>query len=263
MSGVFRRINDEIPNIESLGLPKAVHELSNYSSGLVVVTGPTGSGKSTTIAAMVDKINNEMRGHIMTLEDPIEYIHPHKSCIVNQREVGNDTSSFRTALRQILRQDPDVVVLGELRDLETIEAALNVAETGHLVIATLHTTSAVQTISRMVGVFPAEQQDRIRVQLSFVLNAIVSQRLMPSTKGGMAPALEILILNPNIRNLIRENKMHQVYGMMQVGQEKTGMITLNQALLKLVIKRKVDLPTAFANSPDPEELDKLLKQAGV
>lgn len=263
VSGVFRRINAEIPNVEELGLPKAIHELTQYPTGLVVVTGPTGSGKSTTIAAMVDKINSEMRGHIITLEDPIEYLHPHKNCIVNQREIGSDSSSFRVALRQVLRQDPDVVVLGELRDLETIEAALTVAETGHLVIATLHTNSAIQTISRIVGVFPSEQQDRIRVQLSFVLKAIIAQRLVPSIKGGMVPALELLILNPNIQNLIRENKMHQVYGMMQVGQDKTGMITLNQSLLKLILKRKIDLPTAFANSTDPEELDRLLKQAGV
>ena len=263
VSGVFRRINNEIPDVEYLGLPKAIHELVQYPSGLVVVTGPTGSGKSTTIASMVDKINCDLRGHIITLEDPIEFIHQHKNCIVNQREIGTDSASFRIALRQVLRQDPDVVVLGELRDLETIEAALTVAETGHLVIATLHTNSAIQTISRIVSVFPSEQQDRIRVQLSFVLKAIIAQRLLPGVKGGMVPALELLILNPNIQNLIRENKMHQVYGMMQVGQDKSGMITLNQSLLKLILKRKVDLATAFANSTDPEELDKLLKQAGV
>ncbi|MGE0762251.1 MAG: type IV pilus twitching motility protein PilT [Bdellovibrionales bacterium] len=263
VSGVFRRINAEIPQAEMLGLPKAIHELTQYPTGLVVVTGPTGSGKSTTIASMIDKINTEIRGHIITLEDPIEYIHTHKNCIVNQREIGTDSASFRIALRQVLRQDPDVVVLGELRDLETIESALTVAETGHLVIATLHTNSAVQTISRIVGVFPSEQQDRIRVQLSFVLKAIIAQRLVPSTKGGMVPALELLILNPNVQNLIRENKMHQVYGMMQVGQDKTGMVTLNQSLLKLILKRKIDVSTAFANSNDPEELDKLLKQAGV
>ncbi len=263
VSGVFRRINNEIPALEALGLPKMIQDLVNYPTGLVLVTGPTGSGKSTTIAAMVDKINQNLRGHIITIEDPIEYIHDHKNCIVNQREVGSDTSSFRLALRQLLRQDPDVCVLGELRDHETVESALVVAETGHLVIATLHTNSAIQTISRIVGVFPAEQQDRIRMQLSMVLNAVVSQRLLPGAKGGMVPAVEILILNPNIRNLIRENKLHQIYGMMQVGQDKTGMMTMNQSLMKLVLKRRVDLQTAFANSSEPDELDKLLKQAGI
>ncbi len=212
---------------------------------------------------MVDKINRELRGHIITIEDPIEYMHQHKNCIVNQREIGTDSASFRMALRQILRQDPDVCVLGEMRDHESIEAALTVAETGHLVFATLHTNSAISTITRLVGVFPPEQQERIRVQLSFVLNAVISQRLLPSSQGGMVPAIELLILNPNIRNLIRENKLHQIYGMMQVGQDKTGMITLNQSLLKLVMKRRIDLATAFTASNDPEELDKLLKQAGV
>ncbi|MBX7231406.1 MAG: type IV pilus twitching motility protein PilT [Bdellovibrionales bacterium] len=263
VSGVFRRIAGEVPEMESLGLPKALTELTQYTNGLVLVTGPTGSGKSTTIAAMIDKVNRELRGHIITLEDPIEYIHNHKNCIINQREVGVDTTSYKLALRQVLRQDPDVCLLGELRDLETIESALTVAETGHLVFATLHTNSAVQTISRIVSVFPAEQQERIRVQLSFVLNAIISQRLIPSTRGGMVPVLEILILNTNIKNLIRENKLHQIYGMMQVGQGKTGMITLNQSLLNLVLKRKIELQTAFATSNDPEELDRLLKQSGI
>lgn len=263
VSGVFRRISEEVPDIDSLALPKALRDLVQYPSGLVLVTGPTGSGKSTTIAAMVDKINRELRGHIITIEDPIEYMHKHKSCIINQREIGTDSASFRMALRQILRQDPDVCVLGEMRDHESIEAALTVAETGHLVFATLHTNSAISTITRLVGVFPAEQQEKIRVQLSFVLNAVISQRLLPSSQGGMVPAIELLILNPNIRNLIRENKLHQIYGMMQVGQDKTGMITLNQSLLKLVMKRKIDLSTAFTASNDPEELDRLLKQAGV
>lgn len=263
VSGVFRRIETEIPTVDALGLPKAIVELTNYPNGLVLVTGPTGSGKSTTIAAMIDKINQDRRGHIITLEDPIEYVHSHKNSIVNQREVGVDTTSFRLALRQVLRQDPDVCLLGELRDLETIEAALTISETGHLVFATLHTNSAVQTISRMVSVFPAEQQDRIRVQLSFVLNAVIAQRLIPSPKGGMVAALEILIMNPNIRNLIRENKLHQIYGMMQVGQDKSGMITLNQALMKLVMKRKIELQSAFSFTNDPDELDKLLKQAGI
>ncbi len=263
VSGVFRRISMDIPDIDALGLPSIVKELVNYPSGLVLVTGPTGSGKSTTIAALIDKINRETRGHIITLEDPIEYIHPHKSSIVNQREVGVDTVSYRSALKHVLRQDPDVCMMGELRDLETIDAAMNICETGHLVFATLHTNSAISTISRIVNVFPAEQQERVRTQLSLTLNAVISQRLIPGIKGGVVPAMEILILSPSIRNLIREDKLHQVYGMMQVGQDKSGMITLNQSLVQLVLKRKIDIRSAFMNSLDPEELDKLLKAAGV
>lgn len=263
VSGVFRRIPLDIPEIDVLGLPSIVTDSVNYPTGLVLVTGPTGSGKSTTIAALVDKINRERRSHIITLEDPIEYVHPHKSCIVNQREVGIDTVSYRSALKHVLRQDPDVCMMGELRDLETIDASLNICETGHLVFASLHTNSAISTILRIVNVYPADQQDRVRNQLALSLNMIVSQRLIPGIKGGMSLALEIMMMNPSIRNLIRENKLHQVYGMMQVGQDKTGMITLNQSLLQLVIKRKVDVRTAFMHSSDPEELDKLLKAAGV
>ncbi len=263
VSGVFRRIPIDIPDIEVLGLPQIVTEVVNYPSGLVLVTGPTGSGKSTTIAALIDKINREVRGHIITLEDPIEYVHPHKSSIVNQREIGVDTVSYRSALKHVLRQDPDVCMMGELRDLETIDAAMNMCETGHLVFATLHTNSAISTINRIVNVFPAEQQDRVRTQLAMTLNAIICQRLLPSTKGGQVAALEILIMSPNIRNLIRENKLHQVYGMMQVGQDKSGMMTLNQALVQLILKRRIDVRSAFMNSSDPEELDKLLKSAGV
>ncbi len=263
VSGVFRRIPVEIPDLDTLQIPPVVKELVNVPTGLILVTGPTGSGKSTTIAALIDKINRERRGHIITLEDPIEYVHSHKNCIVNQREVGVDTVSYRSALKHILRQDPDVVLMGELRDLDTIESALNVAETGHLVVSTLHTNSAVQSINRIVNVFPAEQQDRIRMQLSLSLNAVVSQRLLPTRHGGMVAAIEVLVLNTNIRNLIRENKLHQIYGMMQVGQDKSGMVTLNQSLSKLVLSRKVDMKTAFLYSNDPEELDKILKQAGV
>lgn len=263
VSGVFRRIPVNIPDLESLQIPQVVKELVQMPSGLILVTGPTGSGKSTTIAALIDKINRDRRGHIVTLEDPIEYVHPHKHCIVNQREIGVDTVSYRSALKHILRQDPDVVLMGELRDLDTIESALNVAETGHLVFSTLHTNSAVQSINRVVNVFPSEQQERIRLQLSLTLNAIVSQRLLPARGGGMALAMEVLIMNTNVRNLIRENKLHQVYGMMQVGQDRSGMITLNQSLAKLVLSRKVEMKTAFLYSNDPEELDKLLKQAGV
>lgn len=263
VSGVFRRIPLEIPDLDSLGLPKIVSELSNYPTGLVLVTGPTGSGKTTTIAALIDKLNRERRGHIITLEDPIEYVHSHKSCIVNQREVGVDTVSYRSALKHVLRQDPDICLMGELRDLETIEAAMNICETGHLVFATLHTNSAISTITRMVNVFPADQQDRIRTQLSLTLNATVSQRLIPANGGGLAVAMEVMILNPSIRNLIRENKLHQVYGMMQVGQDKSGMMTLNQSIAALILKRKIDVRTGFMYSSDPEELDKMLKQAGV
>ncbi len=263
VSGVFRRISIDIPDIDTLGLPGVVSEVVNYPSGLVLVTGPTGSGKSTTIAALIDKINRENRGHIITLEDPIEYVHPHKSSIVNQREIGVDTVSYRSALKHVLRQDPDVCMMGELRDLETIDAAMNICETGHLVFATLHTNSAVSTINRVVNVFPAEQQERVRTQLSLTLNAIVCQRLIPAIKGGQVVALEILMMSPPIRNLVRENKLHQVYGMMQVGQDKSGMVTLNQALVQLVLKRRIEVRSAFMNSSDPEELDKLLKSAGV
>jgi twitching motility protein PilT len=263
VSAVFRRVPNEIPEIEALGLPANLSELVKYATGLVLVTGPTGSGKTTTIAALIDRINRDMRGHIITIEDPIEYVHSHKNSIVNQREIGIDTDSFASALKNVLREDPDVVLIGEMRDLETVESALITAETGHLVFATLHTNSAIQTINRIVSVFPSDQQERIRVQLSFVLNAIVSQRLLPAIAGGQVAALEILFLNTNIRNLIRENKLHQIYGMMQVGQDRTGMVTMNQSLLKLLVKRKIDVKVAFENSPDPDELDKLLKQAGI
>jgi twitching motility protein PilT len=263
VSGVFRRVPLEIPDLELLGMPKAVADVVNFPSGLVLVTGPTGAGKSTTIAALIDKVNKETRGHIITLEDPIEYVHAHKSCIVNQREVGVDTVSYRAALKHVLRQDPDVCMLGELRDLETIDAALSICETGHLVFATLHTNSAISTITRIVNVFPSDQQERVRTQLSLTLNTVLSQRLVPAIKGGMAVAMEVLVMNPNIRNLIRENKLHQIYGMMQVGQDKSGMVTLNQSLLKLILARKVEMRVAFQYSSDPEELDKLLKQAGV
>lgn len=263
VSGVFRRIPIEIPDLGTLGLPSVVADIANFPNGLVLVTGPTGSGKTTTIASILDRINRERREHIITIEDPIEYIHEHKGCIVNQREVNVDTGSYKEALRYMLRQDPDVCLIGELRDLDTIESALTAAETGHLVFGTLHTNSAVSTVTRIVSVFPAEQQDRIRVQLSMTLNAVISQRLLPAKEGGSVAALEILILNPSIRNLIRENKIHQIYGMMQVGQNKSGMQTLNQSLLNLILKRKIDVKDAFSESPDVEELDKMLKKAGI
>lgn len=262
VSGVFRKVPSEIPHWETLGLPKSVAGLTNIPNGLILVTGPTGSGKSTTIASLIDKINEEKMGHIITLEDPIEFIHRHKNCIVNQREVGMDTNAFKVALKHMLRQDPDYCVMGELRDLETIEAALTIAETGHLVLATLHTNSAIQTLNRLVGVFPSEQQERIRLQLSFVLQGIVSQRLLPSTDGTRAGAFEVLLMPPSVRNLIRENKFHQIYSMMQMGQDKSGMKTMNQSLLSLIMRRRVDLKTAFEYATDPEELDDLLKKAG-
>lgn len=263
VSGVFRRIPLEIPKLETLNMPQAIFDIVNLSSGLVLVTGPTGSGKTTTIASMLDKINHEQRGHIITLEDPIEFIHPHRMCVVNQREVGVDTDSYEQGLKYLLRQDPDVCLLGEMRDLSTIETGLTVAETGHLVFATLHTQSAIQTMTRIVSVFPSGQQERIRVQLSMTLQAVVSQRLLPAIGGGMIAAIEVLVLNSGVRHLIRENKLHQIYGMMQVGQNKSGMITMNQSLLSLIMKRKVDIKHAFEQSPDVEELDTMLKKVGI
>jgi twitching motility protein PilT len=263
VSGVYRRVPVAIPKFSELGLPQAVSDLTNLPYGLVLVTGPTGSGKTTTIASMIDKINTERYGHIVTLEDPIEFIHAHKNCIINQREVGVDTAGYKSAMKYLLRQDPDYALLGELRDLDTIEAALLTAETGHLVFATLHTNSAIQTINRIVSVFPGEQQERIRVLLSFVLQGVISQRLLPALGGGRVAAIEFLLLTPNIRHLIRENKIHQIYSMMQVGQEKSGMITMNQSLVNLVVKRRIDMKTAFSASPEPEQLDQLLKKAGI
>jgi twitching motility protein PilT len=263
VSGVFRRVPMAIPKFQDLGLPQAISDLTNLPHGLVLVTGPTGSGKSTTLASMVDKINTERFGHIITLEDPIEFLHTHKNCIVNQREVGSDTSAYKAAMKYLLRQDPDVCLLGEMRDLETIEAALTVAETGHLVFATLHTNSAVQTINRIVSVFPGEQQERIRVLLSFVLQAVISQRLVPSLQGGRVAAIEFLQMTPSVRHLIRDDKLHQIPGMMQVGQDKSGMMTMNQSLLNLVLKRRIDVKAAFAVSPEPEQLDQMMKKAGI
>lgn len=263
VSGVFRKVPVNIPRFSELGLPPAISDLTQLPYGLVLVTGPTGSGKSTTIASLIDKINEERWGHIITLEDPIEFIHQHKNCLVNQREVGTDTEAYKTALKYMLRQDPDYCMVGELRELSTIETALTIAETGHLVFATLHTSSAIQTINRLVSVFPPEQQEKIRIMLSFSLQGIISQRLLPSLQGGRVAAIEFLLLTPNIRNLIRENKLHQVQSMMQVGQEKSGMVTMNQALMNLLIRRKIDLKTAFAATSEPDQLDQMLKQAGV
>jgi twitching motility protein PilT len=263
VGGVFRTIPFKIASIADLGLPSVLEELCNKPRGLVLVTGPTGSGKSTTLAAMIDKINTERHEHIITVEDPIEYLHAHKACVVNQREVGADTNSFKKALKYILRQDPDVVLIGEMRDLETIEAALVTAETGHLCFATLHTNSAVQTINRIIDVFPPNQQSQIRAQLSFVLEGIVSQTLLPKATGtGRVPALEVMIPNAAIRNLIREDKVHQLYSQMQIGQGKSGMQTLNQCLASLYIRRHITLEEAVSHSSEPEELQQIIATGG-
>ncbi len=262
VSGTFRQIPFKISTVQDLGLPPIISELTKKPRGLVLVTGPTGSGKSTTLAAMIDLINRETSQHIMTIEDPIEFLHPHKGCIVNQREVHADTESFTSALKYILRQDPDVVMVGELRDLETIEAALQIAETGHLCFATLHTNSAVQSINRMIDVFPPHQQPQIRAQLSFVLEGIVSQSLLPKSNGvGRALAYEILIPNAAIRNLIREDKLHQIYSQMQIGQGKHGMLTFNQTLMALYQKRVITMDDAIGCSSDPDELRSMLMNA--
>ena len=263
VAGSFRSIPIEIKTFEDLKLPPVVQKLSEKPRGLVLVTGPTGSGKSTTLAAMIDRINRERHEHIITIEDPIEFVHPHKNCLINQREVGADTKSFQRALKSILRQDPDVVLVGELRDIETIETALTVAETGHLVFATLHTNSCAQTINRIVDVFPAYQQPQVRAQLSFVLEGVLSQALLPRSNGqGRVLAMEIMVPNSAIRNLIREDKIHQIYSQMQVGQAKFGMQTINQSLADLYLKRLVSLDEAVGRSSDPEELRQIISKGG-
>lgn len=255
VAAAIRVIPFKIMGFEELGLPLVVNELVQKPRGLILVTGPTGSGKSTTLAAMVDKINTEVHGHIITIEDPIEFVHLHKKSLVNQREVGSDTESFKIALRYILRQDPDVVLIGEMRDLETIEAALTISETGHLTLATLHTNAAVDTIHRIVDVFPPHQQGQVRSQLSFVLEGILSQQLLPKANGqGRVLSLEILIPNDAIRNLIREDKMHQIYSHMQTGQSKHGMQTMNQSLLDLYQRRFITYESALWCSSRPDEL---------
>jgi twitching motility protein PilT len=261
IAAVFRQIPYEIKGFRELGLPIIIERLCEKPRGLILVTGPTGSGKSTTLAAMIDKINRERSEHIVTIEDPVEYLHSHKKCIVNQREVAADTHSFTAALRSALRQDPDVVLIGEMRDLETVESALRIAETGHLTFATLHTNSAAQTINRIIDVFPAHQQGQIRAQLSLVLEGIICQALLPKVGGkGRAMAMEILIPSPAIRNLIREDKVHQIYGMMQAGQAKHGMQTFNQALAALYFKRMITLETALARSSYPDELQEMINR---
>jgi len=261
VAGAFRTIPFEIKTFQDLGLPEVVNDLVKRPRGLILCTGPTGSGKSTTLASMVDRINSERYDHIITVEDPIEYLHGHKKCLINQREVHADTASFRAALRYVLRQDPDVVLIGEMRDLETIEAALTVSETGHLTLATLHTNSAVQTINRIIDVFPPHQQEQIRVQLSFVLEGVLSQQLIAKKSGkGRALAIELLVPNAAIRNLIREDKIHQIYSMMQTGQGKFGMQTMNQSLIELYTKGHIAYEDAIARSPVPEEIIQMLQR---
>ncbi|GAC1338866.1 MAG: type IV pilus twitching motility protein PilT [Myxococcales bacterium] len=259
VAAAFRTIPFKILTFQELGLPAIASELSKKPRGLVLVTGPTGSGKSTTLASIIDKINTERHEHILTVEDPIEYLHPHKNCVVNQREVGADTQSFKKALKYILRQDPDVVLVGEMRDLETIEAALVISETGHLALGTLHTNSCVQTINRILDVFPPYQQPQIRAQLSFVLEGVMTQNLLPRATGtGRVLAIEVMIPNAAIRNLIREDKVHQIYSQMQVGQQKFGMQTFNQSLCALVQKGTITLEEGISRSSDPDELRNML-----
>jgi twitching motility protein PilT len=250
----IRQIPYEIVSIEKLGLPPMINTMADKPRGLILVTGPTGSGKSTTLAAMVDKVNRQRKGHIITIEDPIEFIHRHQGCMINQREVGADTQSFSAALKYALRQDPDVILIGEMRDLETIGAALTIAETGHLVLATLHTNSAAESINRIIDAFPAHQQDQVRAQLAFVLEGVVTQTLIPRASGkGRVVAAEVMMCTPAIRAVIRDEKIHQIYSLMQAGK-KHGMQTMNDALQILYMKGEVTLEEALKRSGDPNEL---------
>jgi twitching motility protein PilT len=261
VSGAFRVIPYRTATFEELGLPETLDEIAKKPSGLVLVTGPTGCGKSTTLAALIDRINSSRQSHIITIEDPIEYLHTHKKSIVSQREIHSDTKSFANALKYILRQDPDIVLIGEMRDHETIESALRVAETGHMTFGTLHTNSCVQTINRIIDVFPAHQQDHIRMQLSHVLEAVLCQQLIPRSDGnGRVLAMEMMIPNAAIRNLIREKKLHQIQSLMQVGRGKSGMQTMNHALFNLYAKGQVSRDEILAKTMDPDELNKMLQE---
>lgn len=258
VGAALRSIQSNFMKFEELGLPEVIYDILKYPKGLILVTGPTGSGKSTSLASMLDYLNSQRTGHIITVEDPIEFIHQHKKCIVNQREIGQDTSSFTNALKYVLRQDPDVILVGEMRDLETIQAALTIAETGHLVFATLHTNDAQSTMNRIIDVFPAHQQPQVRNQLSFVLRAVLSQILLPHQSGsGRVLACEILINTPAIKNLVREAKTEQISMLMQTGG-KFGMQTMNQSLADMVIKGKLARREAMDHSMEPDELDKLI-----
>lgn len=260
VAAALRNIPSKIPTFEELGLPEVVSTtIVKMPKGLVLVTGPTGSGKSTTIASIINFINSDRKGHIVTIEDPIEYVYTHKNCIVNQREIGVDTPTFASALKRILRQDPDVIVIGEMRDLETIQAALTISETGHLVFATLHTTDAVQSINRIIDVFPPHQQQQIRTQSSFVLQAVLSQQLLQKAySGGRVAAIEVLMPNVAVRNLIREDKIHQIYSMMQTGSE-TGMQTMNQSLFNLYQKQLITYNEAISSTTDSKDLQRMIK----
>jgi twitching motility protein PilT len=264
IAGAFRAIPFQIPNFSELGLPPVANELITKPKGLILVTGPTGMGKSTTLAAMIDKINNQKNAHVVTIEDPIEFLYRHKKCVINQREVNSDTKSFATALRHILRQDPDIILIGEMRDLETIEAALITAETGHLTFTTLHTNSCVETVNRIIDVFPSQQQQQIRTQLSFVLEGVLAQQLIPKLGGkGRVLATEVMVPNPAIRNLIRENKPQQIYSLMQMGQAKFGMQTMNQSLLSLVEKRLISLEDALERTQNLDEFRQMLNSSNL
>jgi len=261
IAGAFRSIPSVIPNMGDLGLPAVVSKLCEKPRGLVLVTGPTGSGKSTTLAAMVDKVNNDRHSHILTIEDPIEFLHAHKKCVVNQREVHSDTLSFASALRSALRQDPDVILIGEMRDLETMETAITIAETGHLTFATLHTNSAAETINRLIDSFPAHQQSQVRAQLSLALEGVLCQSLLPRASGkGRVLIMEILIPDSAVRNLIRQDKIHQIYSSMQSGQLKHGMQTFNQALATAYFKRLITLDVALRSSSNEDELKEMIER---
>jgi len=260
VAGAFRLIPYKIRDLNELGLPPVVGDLIKKPRGLILVTGPTGSGKTTTLAAMVDQVNQDRREHIVTIEDPIEYMFSHKNCLVNQREIGSDTKSFHNALRSVLREDPDVILIGEMRDLETIKIALTLSETGHLTFATLHTNTAVQTVNRVIDVFPPHEQPQVRTQLSFVLEGIICQTLIPRIGGGRVLAVEVLVPNPAIRNLIREDKVHQIYSQQQIGQEKWNMQTLNQSLVDLYLRKQITYEDTIIKSQEPDEIKRILAE---
>ena len=264
IAGAFRRIPFDILKFDALGLPPVAETFCNKPRGLILVTGPTGSGKSTTLAAMIEKINSEQKVHIVTVEDPIEYLHKHKLAVVNQREVNSDTKDFNVALKYILRQDPDVVLIGEMRDLETIESALRVAETGHLTFATLHTNNAISTINRIIDVFPPHQQQQVRVQLSFVIEGVISQQLLPRKDDkGVCLGVEVLVANHAVRNLIRDSKVHQIYSIMQSGQKEHGMLTMSQSLFNLYLKKYISEEDAIEKAVYPEEVKSMINKVKI